>query len=147
MNFKLIKSRKEKPQILHSGYRLTWNKGPKGEHASSYFKCVNCTATAGTTGPLEDGQVLLKFHNVAKHTCQQDVSSVLAAETMANFRTKAKTCPDKPAKVAFEEIATEVLNSASTPNKEDLAQKLSTYQMARITHGHRLRSNSEKLVN
>jgi hypothetical protein len=108
MDFKIIKSGKEKPQLIVDGYRLRLNKGPQGPLRSSYFKCVKCKATAAAQGPLEPGEFVLKFHHKEKHTC------VLVAEKLAEFRAKARECPDKAVKVVFEEIATEVLNDAST---------------------------------
>jgi hypothetical protein len=46
------------------------------------------------------------------------------AEKLAEFRAKARECPDKAAKVFSRKIGTEVLNDASTPNKNELVKKL-----------------------
>ena len=62
MEFKKIVSGKDKPQILHLGFRMKWNQGPKGPLNTTYFKCVkkDCKATLATCGDL-DGELTLKF--------------------------------------------------------------------------------------
>ena len=130
MDFKLILSGKNKPQVLHLGFRFQWNKGPKGPNKTSYFTCVNknCKATLATTGDL-DGDVTLKFHRNTSHNHRADVSANIVSETMHEFRQDVDKNPDQPAKKLFEEKSSKALDSVDgTPNKLDLAKKLPPYR-------------------
>ena len=130
MDFKLILSGKNKPQILHLGFRFQWNKGPKGPNQTTYFKCVNktCKATLATTGDIE-GELALKFHNNTAHNHQADVSLNIVAETMHEYRQDLDKNPDQSAKKLFEDRSTKALDSVDgTPNKLDLAKKFPIYR-------------------
>ena len=96
MEFKVILSGKDKIQILDHGYRLKWNKGPQGQHDTTYFACVKpgCKATAATLGPLEIDKLSLKYHRVAAHNHEADISSNIVAENLFQFRENAKENPD-----------------------------------------------------
>lgn len=130
MEFKKITSGKDKPQILHLGFRIKWNQGPKGPLNTTYFKCVkkDCKATLATCGDL-NGDLTLKFHKDNLHNHRADVSANIVSETMHEFRQEIVANPERSAKMLFEEISSKALDSAvGTPNKLDLAKKLPTYR-------------------
>ena len=132
MDFKTIRSGKDKVQILHSGYRMIWNRGPQGPQNITYFKChrSDCKARLATTGLLS-GQLSLRFHKTHLHTHSPDESSNIVAESLFNFRTQIKENPDIAAKSAYEEITTNALDAVDTPNKFDLAKKIPTYRQGK----------------
>ena len=130
MDFKKILSGKDKPQILHLGFRLQLNKGPKGPNNTSYFRCVNkdCKATLATLGPIE-GDLTLKYHHHMLHNHRADVSGNIVSETMHEFRRDILQNPECSAKQLFENVSTKALESVSgTPNKLAVAKKLPTYR-------------------
>ena len=129
MDFQKIVSGKNKIQTLHHGFRMQINRGPLRPHKTTYFSCVeqNCKANLATLGELE-GELTLKYHREEKHTHPPDVSKNLVSASLSEFRGKVKANPDCSAKTVFEEITTNVLESVSTPNKFDLAQKLPKYR-------------------
>ena len=129
MDFQKIISGKNKVQILHNGFRMQINRGPFGPQDTTYFSCVEreCKATLATLGQL-DGDLTLKYHREERHTHPPDVSKNIVSATLSEFRGKVKSNPDCSAKTVFEELTTNALESISTPNKFDLAQKLPTYR-------------------
>ena len=131
MDFQLIKSGKDKPQIIHDGYRMMFNKGPQGSNNTRYFICTkrytdNCKATLGTTGDL-DGSIALKFHK-KEHNHERDVPANIVSSSLHQFREAVKNNPDCSAKTVFKDITTEALDSVSTPDKLNLAKKLPVYR-------------------
>ena len=108
-----------------------FNKGPQGPNNTRYFICTkrytdNCKATLATTGDLDEN-IVLKFHK-KEHNHPSDVSANIVSASLHQFRQTVKNNPDCSAKTVFEDIATEALESVSTPNKFDLAKKLPVYR-------------------
>ena len=137
MEFRMIKSGKNKTQILHKGYRLQWNKGPTGSFATTYFRCVvpGCNAMLATTG---EGDLALKYHREEQHTHLPDISANIVSASLYEFRDTVKKNPDCSAKTVFEDITTGALESVDTPKKLDLARKLPTYRSVK-DQGYRQR--------
>ena len=130
MEFKKITSGKNKPQILHLGYRMQWNRGPQGPNDTTYFKCVDktCKATLATLGDI-NGELTLKFHRHEQHNHRADISANIVSETMHDFRREIVLNPERSAKQLFEDVTTKALESVSgTPGKLNLAKKLPTYR-------------------
>ena len=129
MEFKKIISGRNKVQILHQGFRMQRNQGPRGPHNLTYFNCTepNCKAKLTTEGLL-DGELKLKYHHVDQHTHPPDPSEMIVKASLSEFRARVKSNPECSAKNVFDEIANEALDSVSTPNKLDLAKKLPTYR-------------------
>ena len=112
------------------GFRIKWNKGPKGPNQTTYFKCVekSCKATLATLGDL-NGELTLKFHRHEQHNHRADISQNIVSATLHEFRGEAKLNPDRPIKQLFEDISTKALSEVKgTPNKLDLAKKLPTFR-------------------
>ena len=80
MEFQKILSGKQKPQIIHAGYRLQWNRGTQGPIKTTYFSCTtkSCKATLATVGDLE-GDLALKYHKIENHTHQPDANANIVA--------------------------------------------------------------------
>ena len=138
MDFKKINSSKNKPQILHKGFRMQWNQGPKGPFKTTYFKCVNktCNATLATTGDL-DGELSLKFHNIELHNHRADVSANIVSETMHQYRQNLVSNPESSAKMLFEDVSNKALESVDgTPQKLAVAKKLPTYRNGKYQKNH-----------
>ena len=130
MDLRIIRSGKNKVQILHRGFRFQWNRGPQGPNKTTYFSCVErtCKATLATCGELE-GELALKYHRYEQHIHRPDPSSNLVAETMSTYRQEIEKNPDASAKQLFEDLSTKVLETAKdTPSKLDIAKKLPTYR-------------------
>ena len=134
MEFKVIFSGKEKPQVLDRGFRLKLNKGPQGPLKTSYFTCVEkgCKARAATLGELTD--LSLKYHHTEQHNHIADTSKNIVAETMYEFRENAKQNPDKTAKAVFEKLSVEAMNSVPTPDKANLAAHLPKFNSVKDQH-------------
>ena len=106
MEFKKIVSGKDKPQILHLGFRMKWNQGPKGPLNTTYFKCVkrNFKATLATCRKLV-GEFTLKFYKDNMHNDRTDESANIVLETMPQFRRGIVANPECLAKQHFEEVS------------------------------------------
>ena len=130
MSLQKIISGKNKVQILDSGFRMQWNRGPQGPNQTTYFTCVEkgCKATLATMGAL-DSDLTLKYHRLAQHTHRADPSSNIVSATLHEFRDEIKTNPDQPVKRLFEELTTKAMETViGTPDKLDLAKKLPTFR-------------------
>ena len=94
MDLQIIRSGKEKPQVLHDGYRMMFNKGPQGPLISTYFICTkrytnDCKATLATVGDL-DGRATLKYHRVEQHNHPRDVSANIVSSSLYKWRKNVK---------------------------------------------------------
>ena len=136
MDLKLIKSGREKIQILHHGFRLKRDKGPKGPHKTTYWACVvvGCKGRAATSGDLTLDDLSLKYHHVEHHNHHGDEAQNLVSEKLYEFREQAKTNPDKTAKSVYEKIVRETMNSVDTPEKANLAAKIPKFYSIKDQH-------------
>ena len=103
MAFEMITSGRNKKQILIDGFRMKWNKGPKGPLPTTYFLCMEkgCTATLALTGDI-DGDPQVKFHRIDNHNHRPDYAANMVSATLSIFRENIKANPDCAAKVEFE---------------------------------------------
>ena len=136
MDLKLIKSGREKIQILHHGFRLKRDKGPKGPNKTTYWACVvvGCKGRAATSGELTLDDLSLKYHHLEQHNHHADEAQNLVSEKLYEFREQAKTNPDKTAKSVYEKIVRETMNSVDTPEKANLAAKLPKFYSIKDQH-------------
>ena len=90
MDVKVIRSGRNKIQLLVEGFRYYRTKGPMG----------GCKARAATSGPISTEEVNVKYHNrpTHPHNHPPNFADNVNAEIRHEFRTAGRNEPHQPSK-------------------------------------------------
>ena len=103
MDVKVIRSGRNKIQLLVEGFRYYRTKGPMG----------GCKARAATSGPISTEEVNVKYHNrpTHPHNHPPNFADNVNAEILHEFRTAGRNEPHQPSKSLHEKLVLEKLYS------------------------------------
>ena len=88
MDVKVIRSGRNKIQLLVEGFRYYRTKGPMGVDETCYFLCIveGCKARAATSGPISTEEVNVKYHNrPTPTTIHQTLQTMSMPKFFTNF--------------------------------------------------------------
>ena len=115
MDVKVIRSGRNKIQLLVEGFRYYRTKGPMGVDETCYFLCIveGCKARAATSGPISTEEVNVKYHNrpTHPHNHPPNFADNVNAEILHEFRTAGRNEPHQPSKSLHEKLVLEKLYS------------------------------------
>ena len=156
MDVKVIRSGRNKIQLLVEGFRYYRTKGPMGVDETCYFLCIveGCKARAATSGPISTEEVNVKYHNrpTHPHNHPPNFADNVNAEILHEFRTAGRNEPHQLSKSLHKNSVLEKLQAKDTPEREEIAAHLDPHekirkQYSRITADNNPKFNTVEEVN
>ena len=116
MDVKVIRSGRNKIQLLVEGFRYYRTKGPMG----------GCKARAATSGPISTEEVNVKYHNrpTHPHNHPPNFADNVNAEILHEFRTAGRNEPHQPLKSLHEKLVLEKLQAKAIFGNQNHHQDL-----------------------